>query len=145
MDDGGAQQRRAPSPSRGALDLDHLTFEERIGLLVEHEVTGRDGKALTHHLQHHLGAGKIEAEGDLFGAGRPREMVIGAENHHHARNGHPSRLFACAAIRSANFARALNYFRHSDGHSLKLIISCPSTIKVYKGSSGKSLSLIFQI
>ena len=34
-----------------ALDLDHLGFEERLGLLVEHEVSERDGKALALRLQ----------------------------------------------------------------------------------------------
>lgn len=32
---------------QSALDLDHLRFEERLGLLVEDEVSERDGKALT--------------------------------------------------------------------------------------------------
>ncbi len=36
---------------QSALDLDHLTFEERLGLLVDHEVTERDGKALALRLQ----------------------------------------------------------------------------------------------
>ena len=36
---------------QSALDLDHLGFEERLGLLVEHEVSERDGKALALRLQ----------------------------------------------------------------------------------------------
>jgi DNA replication protein DnaC len=36
---------------QSALDLDHLAFEERIGLLVDHEVAQRDGKALALRLQ----------------------------------------------------------------------------------------------
>ena len=36
---------------QSALDLEHLGFEERLGLLVEHEVSERDGKALTLRLQ----------------------------------------------------------------------------------------------
>jgi DNA replication protein DnaC len=36
---------------QSALDLDHLGFEERLGLLVEHEVSDRDGKALALRLQ----------------------------------------------------------------------------------------------
>jgi DNA replication protein DnaC len=31
---------------QSALDLDHLSFDERLGLLVDHETTERDGKAL---------------------------------------------------------------------------------------------------
>ena len=34
-----------------ALDLGHLGFEESFGLLVEHDVSERDGKALALHLQ----------------------------------------------------------------------------------------------
>jgi hypothetical protein len=33
------------------LDLDHLGFEVRLGLLVDHEATERDGKALALRLQ----------------------------------------------------------------------------------------------
>ena len=36
---------------QSALNLDHLTFEERLGLLVDHEATERDGKALALRLQ----------------------------------------------------------------------------------------------
>lgn len=36
---------------QSALDLDHLGFEERLGLLVEHEVSERDRKALALRLQ----------------------------------------------------------------------------------------------
>jgi DNA replication protein DnaC len=36
---------------QSALNLDHLGFEERLGLLVEHEVSERDGKALAMRLQ----------------------------------------------------------------------------------------------
>jgi DNA replication protein DnaC len=36
---------------QSALNLDHLGFEERLGLLVDHEVTERDGKALALRLQ----------------------------------------------------------------------------------------------
>ena len=36
---------------QSARDLDHLGFEERLGLLVEHEVSERDGKALALRLQ----------------------------------------------------------------------------------------------
>ena len=36
---------------QSALDLDHLGFEERLGLLVEHEMSERDSKALVLRLQ----------------------------------------------------------------------------------------------
>ena len=36
---------------QSALDLDHLGFDERLGLLVDHEETERDGKALALRLQ----------------------------------------------------------------------------------------------
>lgn len=36
---------------QSALDLDHLGFEERLGLLVGHEVSERDGKTLALRLQ----------------------------------------------------------------------------------------------
>jgi DNA replication protein DnaC len=36
---------------QGALDLSHLDFDERLGLLVDHETTDRDGKALALRLQ----------------------------------------------------------------------------------------------
>lgn len=36
---------------QSALDLDHLGFEELLGLLVEHEVSERDSKALALRLQ----------------------------------------------------------------------------------------------
>ena len=36
---------------QSALDLNHLGFDERLGLLVDHEATERDGKALALRLQ----------------------------------------------------------------------------------------------
>ncbi len=36
---------------QSSLDLDHLGFDERLGLLVDHEATERDGKALALRLQ----------------------------------------------------------------------------------------------
>jgi DNA replication protein DnaC len=36
---------------QGVLDLNHLDFDERLGLLVDHETTERDGKALALRLQ----------------------------------------------------------------------------------------------
>lgn len=36
---------------QSALDLDHLGFDERLGLLIDHEATERDGKALALRLQ----------------------------------------------------------------------------------------------
>ena len=36
---------------QSTLDLDHLGFDERLGLLVDHEATERDGKALALRLQ----------------------------------------------------------------------------------------------
>lgn len=35
---------------QGALDLDHLGFEERLGMLVDREVTERDGRLLAQRL-----------------------------------------------------------------------------------------------
>ena len=36
---------------QSGLDLDHLGFDERLGLLIDHEATERDGKALALRLQ----------------------------------------------------------------------------------------------
>jgi DNA replication protein DnaC len=68
----------------GALDLDHLGFEERLGMLVDREVTERDGRLLAQRLLRAKLKPNTAAEDTDYRHARGLDKVL--DDRHNARS-----------------------------------------------------------